>query len=109
MSVQPDNELTGPDEQSSGPSRASLFGVFRLRDFRLLVTGEGISLLGTWTIQHEIDSGALVTRPLRPALERPFAVLTARDRSVDPRADVLAEVLREWARSKKKKRSNARS
>ena len=46
MSVQPDNELTGPDEQSSGPSRASLFGVFRLRDFRLLVTGEGISLLG---------------------------------------------------------------
>ncbi len=75
----------------------------------LTKSGEGISLLGTWTIQHEIDSGALVTRPLRPALERPFAVLTARDRSVDPRADVLAEVLREWARSKKKKRSNARS
>ena len=29
-----------------GPSRARLAGLFRLRDFRLLVTGEGVSLLG---------------------------------------------------------------
>ncbi|HMK92575.1 MAG TPA: MFS transporter, partial [Thermoleophilia bacterium] len=38
-----------------GPSRASVFGVFRLRDFRLLVAGEGVSLLG--------DQFALIALP----------------------------------------------
>jgi len=67
----------------------------------LTKSGEGVSLLGTWTIQDELESGRLVTRPLRPALERPFAVVTARARPADPRADVLATVLRAWAREKK--------
>ena len=38
--------MTARDDRQAAPSRASLLGVFRLRDFRLLVTGEGISLLG---------------------------------------------------------------
>ncbi len=36
-------------------TRGSVFGVFRLRDFRLLVTGEGVSLLG--------DQFALIALP----------------------------------------------
>jgi LysR family transcriptional regulator for metE and metH len=64
-------------------------------------SGDGVSLLGTWTIKDEIASGRLVTRPLRPPLERPFAVVTARNRPADPRADVLATVLRDWAREQK--------
>lgn len=67
----------------------------------LTKSGDGVSLLGTWTIKDELASGALVTRPLRPRLERPFAVVTARDRPRDPRADVLATVLRAWAREQK--------
>lgn len=63
----------------------------------LTKAGEGVALLGTWTIEEELTRGALVVRPMRPALERPFAVVTARDRPVDPRADVLADVLRTWA------------
>jgi LysR family transcriptional regulator for metE and metH len=78
--------------------------------------GEGVSLLGTWTIKDELASGSLVARPLRPRLERPFAVVTARARPADPRAEVLATVLRHWAREQKsdvralrKKKLSARS
>ncbi|HUK78162.1 MAG TPA: MFS transporter [Thermoleophilia bacterium] len=46
MSAQPHRGVSGQDEQPTGPSRASLLGVFRLHDFRLLVAGEGVSLLG---------------------------------------------------------------
>ncbi|MFO0684571.1 MAG: LysR family transcriptional regulator [Sandaracinus sp.] len=63
----------------------------------LTKAGEGVSLLGAWTLQDELAAGTLVVRPLRPALSRPFAVVTVRHRPADPRADVLAEVLREWA------------
>jgi len=73
----------------------------------LTKSGDGVSMLGTWTIKEEIRSGALVTRPLRPKLERPFAVVTARARPADPRADVLAKVLREWARQQAKEKKNA--
>lgn len=66
----------------------------------LTKAGEGVSLLGTWTIEDELARGALVTRPLSPPLERPFAVVTARDRPADPRAEVLADVLRGWARER---------
>lgn len=66
----------------------------------LTKSGDGVSLLGTWTIDDELAAGALVVRPLVPALERPFAVVTARDRPADPRADVLADVLRAWARGR---------
>jgi len=59
--------------------------------------GEGVSLLGSWAIRRELASGELVARPLRPRLRRPFAVVTPRDRPADPRASVLASVLRAWA------------
>ena len=38
--------MTGGEGRPAGPTRAGLLGVFRLRDFRLLVAGEGVSLLG---------------------------------------------------------------
>lgn len=63
----------------------------------LTKSGDGISLLGTWAIKRELASGELVERPLRPHLRRPFAVVTARDKPPDKRADVLASVLRAWA------------
>ena len=64
----------------------------------LAMAGEGIALMGLWTIKSELASGALVARPLRPRLRRPFAVVTVRERPADPRADVLASVLRAWGR-----------
>lgn len=60
-------------------------------------SGDGVSLLGTWTILPELEAGTLVARPLRPALRRPFAVVTSRHRAADTRADVLASALRAWA------------
>jgi DNA-binding transcriptional LysR family regulator len=59
--------------------------------------GDGVSLLGAWTILDELESGALVVRPIRPPLRRPFAVVTSRHRPTDPRAEVLATALRAWA------------
>ena len=64
----------------------------------LTTSGEGISLMGLWTIKQELASGSLVARPIRPRLRRPFAVVSVRARPADPRADVLAAVLRAWGR-----------
>jgi LysR family transcriptional regulator for metE and metH len=97
-----------------GKSASALRNVERLPLTEAIValtkSGDGISLLGTWTIRDEIERGALVVRPLSPRLERPFAVVTAVDRLTDPRADVLADVLRAWGRSlARKPRVSARS
>lgn len=62
----------------------------------LTKSGEGVSLMGAWAIRRELANGELVERPLRPRLRRPFAVVTARDKPADTRADVLAAVLRAW-------------
>lgn len=69
----------------------------------LTKSGEGVSLLGSWTIQDELASGALVVRPLRPALRRPFAVVTARARPTDVRVEVLASVLRDYATARRQR------
>jgi DNA-binding transcriptional LysR family regulator len=71
--------------------------------------GEGIALMGLWTIKTELASGALVARPLRPRLRRPFAVVSVRERPADPRADILAAVLRAWSRDAEPAAIGARS
>lgn len=63
----------------------------------LTKSGDGVSLLGSWTVLPELAAGSLVVRPLRPALRRPFAVVTSRERAADVRADVIATALRAWA------------
>ncbi len=62
--------VTGPEGRPPGPSRAALLAVLRLRDFRLLVAGEGVSLLG--------DQFLLIAQPwLVFAVTRDVAVLGA--------------------------------
>jgi DNA-binding transcriptional LysR family regulator len=89
-----------------GRSVVALRGVERLPLTEAIValtrSGEGVSLLGAWTILEELRSGALVARPIRPALRRPFAVVTSRHRPSDPRAEVLATALRAWAGARRR-------
>jgi LysR family transcriptional regulator for metE and metH len=63
--------------------------------------GQGVSLLGPWAIRAEIERGELVSRPLRPRLRRPFALVSVRAAPADPRAEVLVEVLKEWGSSER--------
>jgi DNA-binding transcriptional LysR family regulator len=57
--------------------------------------GVGLALLGSWTVARDVRRGELTTRPLRPRVARRLSVISARQRGRDPRADLLAAVLRE--------------
>jgi MFS family permease len=55
VSTQTGKQAAPAAKDPRSPSRASVWGVFKLRDFRLLVAGEGVSLLG--------DQFALIALP----------------------------------------------